>query len=212
MLSVRFIVRQMKDRFTARARGRPHVLRQRRALLAARTFDVDQGVPFEREELRIRARSSTAPRPDGSSTAALRSAPALDAVNWVQEGMTLDDAGSAPPGMCRDRRDARFISTRRDGDIYAARAFLTSDSADARASSRTPWQRRGARPRAAQSRGPGRDRRAPGRRAQAASAPFTLHGATMAEAAGGFSRSWASRLHARAVDVARSLMRAKITG
>jgi RNA polymerase sigma factor for flagellar operon FliA len=184
------------------------------ALIAARTYDPDQGVRFERwASLKIRATIIDNLRVQADLPRRLYGRlRALEATLWAEEGVALDDPGSAPPGSAA-AADAR-ISDRLAAmaTAYAAGAFLASDDGtldsleDSRATPEEELAREQLKQqiRAAVAERPDAERELLER--------YYFRGATMAEASGGLSRSWASRLHARALSgLARSLQRAKIT-
>ena len=183
------------------------------ALLAARTYDAGRGVPFDRwAALKIRGAIIDGLRAESDLPRRLyRKLRALEAVNWAQEGIGLDDATGAPAG-CAVAADARI------GDrlaamatAYAAGALLSRDRAtleaieDERGTPEEELAREElkAAVRAAIAERPDTER--------ALLERYYYDEATMAEASGGLSRSWASRLHARAISgVAKSLLRSKI--
>jgi len=210
----RVVVHQMKTELALHARIDDLTsFANEGGLVAARSYDPDQGVSFDRwASLKIRGAiidglriQTDLPR---RLYARLR---ALDAVNWTQEGIVLDEAASPPPGSAQiadQRLDDRLAAM---ATAYAAGAFMArgDQTLDALQDTReTPeeelaHQQLQAAVRAAIAERPDDERVLLER--------YYFTGATMSEAAGGLSRSWASRLHARAIaGVARSLMRSKI--
>jgi RNA polymerase sigma factor for flagellar operon FliA len=208
------VVRQMKAQLASHARADDLTsLGNEGALTAARTFDPDQGVAFERwARLKIHGAIIDGLRVQADLPRRLYDRlRALEAANWAHEGLVLDDAGAAPPGSAgaadakiKDRLAAMATA-------YAAHIFRTSD-AQTRDALRDPHptpedevarEELKAAVRFAVAERPDDERELLER--------YYFHGKTMAEASGGLSRSWASRLHARAISgVARSLMRSKI--
>jgi RNA polymerase sigma factor for flagellar operon FliA len=210
----RIVVFQMKKELAPHARADDLTsFANEGALLAARSYDPDQGVAFDRwAALKIRGAILDGLRAQADLPRRLyERLRALDAVNWLQEGMALDDAASPPPGSAEfadQRIEDRLASM---ATAYAARAFMASDNQTLE-SIRDPqgnpeeelaYQELLAAVRAAVTERPDDER--------ALLERYYFGGANMSEASGGLSRSWASRLHARAIaGVARSLLRAKI--
>jgi RNA polymerase sigma factor FliA len=178
------------------------------ALIAARTYDAGYGVPFQRWAiLKIRAAMIDALRSEADLPRRLyERLRALDAAGSVAEGIALDDAGAAPPGSAA-AADARM------GDrlaamatAYAAGLLMARDSKTLESiqdvglipDEELAREELKAAIRAAVREQPERER--------ALLERYYFEGTTMSEAAGGLSRSWASRLHARAIGgVAASL-------
>ena len=181
------------------------------ALGAARTYDPALGVPFSRwATLKIRGAILDGLRGDADLPRRLHAQiRARDAVHVGHEGSALGDGGSALAGgaaAADSRLDDRLATM---ATAYAAGALFASDDAtlgslaDTRG---TPEEQLG------------RERLRAAIRVAIAGRPqderallerYYFGGMTMSEASGGLSRSWASRLHARAIrGVARSLRRA----
>ncbi len=186
------------------------------ALAAARTFDPGQGVPFERwAALKIRGAILDALRVETDLPRRLyRRLRALEAENAAQEGLALDDAGTAPPGSAA-AADAR-ISDRLAAmaTAYAAGSLMVrgDETLESLKDGRDTPEEEVAR----------EELRAAIRAAIAEHAwskertlleqRYYFGDVSMAEASGGLSRSWACRLHARAIGgVARSLQKAKVS-
>jgi RNA polymerase sigma factor for flagellar operon FliA len=210
------VVWEMKDRLAAHARADDLTsFGNEGALLAGRTFDPDFGVPLE-SWARMKIRQAII---DGLRVQAdlprrmYKQLRALEAAHAAAEGLLLDEAGSPPPGSAA-AADARI------GDrlaamaaAYAAGTLMARDPAtmdalaDGRGSAEEELAREElkAKVRAAIAERPEAER--------ALLEQYYFEEKTMAEASGGLSRSWASRLHARALNgVARSLMKAKVSG
>ena len=212
---VPIIVWQLKEHLAAHARRDDLTsYGNEGALVAARTYDADQGVRFERwASMKIRGTIIDTLRVQTDLPRRLYDRlRALEAANWAAEGLAFDDAGSAPPGSA-GAADAR-ISDRlvAMATAYAAGALLTADDdrleslQDARGTPEEELAREQLRAqiRAAIAERPDDERLLLER--------YYFGDATMAEASGGLSRSWSSRLHSRALaGVARSLQRAKVT-
>ncbi len=185
------------------------------ALIAARTYDADLGVPFDRwARLKIRGAIFDRLRVEADLPRRLyRRLRALEAVHSAEEGMMLDDPGSPPPesagaadARIRDRLAAMATA-------YAAGTLMARDTETLGAlqdPQGTPEdelarEQMKAAIRAAVAERPEAERTLLER--------YYFEERTMAEASGGLSRSWSSRLHARAIaGVARSLMKAKVSG
>jgi RNA polymerase sigma factor for flagellar operon FliA len=214
LVLVRIVVHQMKSELALHARIDDLTsYGNEGALVAARTYDVDQGVSFDRwATLKIRGAIIDGLRVQTDLPRRLyERLRALDAVNWTQEGIVLDDAGSPPPGSAQaaDQRIEDRLAAM--ATAYAARVFMANDQEtlealrDSRGTPEEELAREQLRAavRSAIAERPDDERTLLER--------YYYGGATMAEASGGLSRSWSSRLHARAIaGVARSLMRAKI--
>lgn len=184
------------------------------ALRAGRTYDVDQGVRFD-AWARVKIRGAIL---DGLRVQAdlprrlygrLR---ALEAANQAEEGMLLDEPGAAPPGSAgaADARIADRLAAM--ATAYAAGALMARDEEtldtlqDVRGTPEDELAREQLKAsiRAAIAERPEAERTLLER--------YYFEEKTMAEASGGLSRSWSSRLHARAISgVAKSLMRAKVS-
>jgi RNA polymerase sigma factor FliA len=211
---VPFIVKQMKEQFVPRARGDDlGSFGNEGALVAARSFEADRGVPFDRwATLKIRGAIIDGLRVQADLPRRLYDQlRALEAVNWAQEGMALDDAGASPPGSAGaadahlSDRLAAMAAAYAAGSLMARDDKTLESLRDSRATPEEELAREQlkAAVRAAVSERPAEER--------ALLERYYFGDATMAEASGGLSRSWASRLHARAISgVARSLLKAKL--
>jgi RNA polymerase sigma factor for flagellar operon FliA len=208
------IVAQMKQHLVAHARKDDlGSFGNEGALAAGRTFDPDLGVPFERwATLKIRGAIIDGLRVQADLPRRLYARiRALEALNSAQEGMAHEDAGAAPPGSAAaaDARIADRLAAM--ATAYAAGALLASDDAtleSLRDSRGTPEEQLAREELRAAIRQAVAERPEPER---ALLERYYFGDATMAEAAGGLSRSWASRLHARAISGrARSLQKAKL--
>jgi RNA polymerase sigma factor for flagellar operon FliA len=184
------------------------------ALLAGRTYDPGYGVPFERwARIKIRQAIFDGLRVQSDLPRRLyQRLRALEAAHSAEEGLILDAAGTAPPGSAA-AADAR-ISDRLAAmaTAYAAGSLMARDDttlgkvADPHESAEQELAREElkAQVRAAIAERPEAER--------VLLEQYYFEEKTMAEASGGLSRSWASRLHARAISgVARSLMKAKFS-
>ncbi len=208
------IVRQMKDHLALHARRDDLTsFGNEGALIAARTYDPDYGVPFDRwatlkvrgaiidglrvqtdlprrlyDRLRARCGRGLGGRRDDARRPRVRS---------PRERGRRRHEDRRPP-----RRHGRRLRRRR---VHGARR---RDTRVDRGHARDAGGR--ARPPGVEGRSPRRHRRASGDDERMLLERYYFQDATMAEAAGGLSRSWASRLHARAISgVARSLARAR---
>jgi RNA polymerase sigma factor for flagellar operon FliA len=183
------------------------------ALAAARTFDAGLGVPFDRWAiLKIRGSIVDALRTETDLPRRLYTRlRALDALNTTQEGLALDEALSAPPGsaVAADARLSDRLAAM--ATAYAAGSLMVRGEAalamirDEGESPEEELQREQLKAtlRSAIDERPAQERNLLER--------YYFDGLSMSEASGGLSRSWASRLHARAIDgVARSLSKAKV--
>jgi RNA polymerase sigma factor for flagellar operon FliA len=181
------------------------------ALAAARTYDAGHGVPFA-SWARIRIRGAII---DGLRTEAdlprrlydrLR---AIEAASFAHEGLELDDAGMVAP-LSPQAADARIedrltaMATAYAAGLLMARDKETLETIeDGRGTPEEELAREELKAtiRAAVAERPEAERVLLER--------YYFDEMTMAEASGGLSRSWASRLHARAIGgVARSLRKA----
>jgi len=182
------------------------------ALVAGRTYDPDFGVPFSWwATLKIRGAILDGLRDEADLPrrlyARLR---ALEALNFVQGGLAPNDGRSAPAGSAA-AADARLedrlaaMATAYAAGALIARGDATRSLMD---SCDSPEEQLG------------REQLRAAIRVAIAGRPeeerallerYYFGGMTMSEASGGLSRSWASRLHARAIrGVAGSLRRAKV--
>lgn len=180
-------------------------------LSAARSFDPDRGVPFRRwAALRVRGAMIDAVRQSGQIPKRVyRKLRALQAAEQVREGVSEDDAAE-PPAEAR-AADAKLDDQLGTAAMAAALAFLSMRSSEAleraKDPDRSPESSVGhaqllARIKAAIMERPEQERHL-----------LTRHyfdDVTFEEAAReiGLSKSWASRLHARAIEaIARSMKR-----
>jgi RNA polymerase sigma factor for flagellar operon FliA len=184
------------------------------ALVAGRTYDPAFGVPFNRwATLKIRGAIFDGLRGEADLPRRLHARiRALLAANSAQEGFADDDGGAAPllsAAAADARLDDRLASI---ATAYAAGAlFARGDPTLGSLADGGPTpeeelenEQLTAAIRAAVAERPEGERTLLER--------YYFAGMTMSEASGGRSRSWASRLHARAIrGVARSLRRANGT-
>jgi RNA polymerase sigma factor for flagellar operon FliA len=181
------------------------------ALAAGRTYDADHGVPFNRwASLKIRGAIIDGLRADSQLSrrmhARLR---ALEAANWTNEGMVLEEATSTPGSAgaadaCITDRLAAMATAYATGMMMVRDEETLESLRDVRGTPEEELAREElkASVRAAIAERPEAERLLLER--------YYFEGASMGVASGGLSRSWASRLHARAIDgVAKSLQRAR---
>jgi RNA polymerase sigma factor for flagellar operon FliA len=180
------------------------------ALVAGRTYNTDLGVPFSRwATLKIRGAILDGLRGEGELPRRLYARiRALEAVNLVQEGLAQDDGPSAPAGS------AAAADARLDDRLAAMATAYTAGTLIARGEARLRSLRDS---RDSPEEQLGREQLRAAIRVAVAGRPqderallerYYFGGMTMSEASGGLSRSWASRLHARAIrGVAGSLRR-----
>ncbi|MGO8994490.1 MAG: sigma-70 family RNA polymerase sigma factor [Polyangiaceae bacterium] len=183
------------------------------ALTAARTYDAGFGVPFNRwASLRIRGSIVDGLRADAELPRRLHERlRALAAASSAHEGCVLDDAGSpvdnaaGADAKIGDRLAA--MATAYAAGVLMARDDETLESIrDLRGTPEEELSRAQlkAAVRAAIAERPEAERVLLER--------YYFDGATLTEASGGLSRSWSSRLHARAIEgVSKTLARARIT-
>jgi RNA polymerase sigma factor FliA len=182
------------------------------ALTAGRTYDPGYGLWFERwAALKIRGAIIDGLRGESSLPRRLhQQLRAIEAALWAHEGSVLDQAGSTAASAeaadaCIDDRLAAMAAA------YATGALLSRDQATLEAiedERGTPEEELAREELKAAVRGAIAERPDAER---ALLERYYFSDATMAEASGGLSRSWASRLHARAIGgVAKSLLRGKV--
>jgi RNA polymerase sigma factor for flagellar operon FliA len=182
------------------------------ALTAARSYDAGYGVPFNHwATLKIRGAIVDGLRAESTLSRRLhQQLRAIEAAIWAHEGSVLDEAGS--DSTTAEAADARI------GDrlaamasAYAAGALLARDREtlesieDPRGTPEEELAREETKAfiRAAIAERPEAERVLLER--------YYFSDSTMVEASGGLSRSWASRLHARAIGgVAKALLRGKV--
>ena len=185
-------------------------------LAAARSFDPDRGIPFRRwAALRIRGAMIDAARQGGNlPKRAYRKLRALQAADLVGEAAN-EETAAAPPATA-EAADQRLTDQLASAAMAAALGFLAMQAGEAleRAEDpdRSPESSVGraqllARIRAAIEERPEQERTLL-LRYYFEDVPFEETAREL-----GLSKSWASRLHARAIEgVARSLKRAKVGG
>jgi RNA polymerase sigma factor FliA len=182
------------------------------ALTAARSYDAGYVVPFNRwAALKIRGAIIDGLRAESSLSRRLHhQLRAIEAAIWAHEGSVLDEAGSE--SATAEAADARI------GDrlaamatAYAAGTLLTRDRdtlesiEDPRGTPEEELAREETKAcvRAAIAERPDAER--------ALLERYYFSDTTLVEASGGLSRSWASRLHTRAIGgVAKTLLRGKV--
>jgi RNA polymerase sigma factor for flagellar operon FliA len=207
------IVESVRAQFTLRLdHGELRSFGHEGAVVAARTYDAALGTAFTWwASLRIRAAIFDGLRATGSLPRSLvRRLRALQAANGTSMGLLLDHAGSTPNGAkAADARISDHLAAM--ATAYAAGSLFTSsegflhDVRDERESPEEHAQREELRTavRAAIAERPEHERTLLER--------FYYDGVTLSEAAGGVSRAWASRLHARALEgVAKTLVRKRV--
>jgi RNA polymerase sigma factor for flagellar operon FliA len=215
---VDIIARQMRRQFGSHANFDDLVSQGRETLLAAaRSFDPDRGVPFRRwANLRIRGGMIDGIRQSGNVPKRVyRKLRALQAADLVREA-TNEDQASAPAPATPEAADAALGDQLGSAAMAMALGFLSmrqNEALDqAKDPEHSPESNVGhaqimARLRAAIDERPEQERRL-----------LTRHyfdDVTLEEAGAelGLSKSWASRLHARAIEgVARAMKRERIEG
>ena len=212
---VDILARQLRRQFGPHAHVDDLASQGREALLAAaRSFDPDRGVPFRRwANLRVRGAMIDSMRSQGNLPRRVyRKLRAVQAADLAYEG-TAEDAAGAPPAT-PEAADAKLSDQLGTAAMAMALSFLTMKSGDAldhaRDESESPEQavsraELATAIRAAVAERPEAERRLIER--------HYFDDVTFEEAARelGLSKSWASRLHARAIEaVGRSLKRTRV--
>jgi RNA polymerase sigma factor for flagellar operon FliA len=210
---VPMIVTQMKEHLNMQARRDDLTsFANEGALRAGRTFDPERGVPFVRwATLKIRGAIVDGLRVDGSFSRRFYMEIRAFEARTVTREERAHEGGELPRSSDAGAADVRLGGTLAAiATAYAMGCFMASDDAtleslqDHRDSpeEELAHEELKAAVRAAIRERPADERHLLER--------YYFDGATMADAAGGLSRSWASRLHARALcGVMRSLGKAK---
>jgi RNA polymerase sigma factor for flagellar operon FliA len=211
------LARQMRRQFGPLVSVDDLASQGREALLAAaRSFDPARGVPFRRwANLRIRGAMIDAMRKNGGLPKRVyRKLRAAQAAELVYENAAEEDA--AAPADSPEAADAKLSDQLGTAAMAMALGFLTMRRGDAIDDARdpdaSPESRVGHaelmdRIRAAIAARPADERRLIER--------HYFEGATFEEAARelGLSKSWASRLHTRAIEaIARAMRRSRVSG
>jgi RNA polymerase sigma factor FliA len=214
---VEILARQLRRQFGPHVQVDDLTSQGREALLnAARSFDPDRGVPFRRwANLRIRGAMIDAVRSQGNLPRRVyRKLRALQAADRVHETAAEEDASS--PAATPEAADARIGDQLATAAMAMALNFLTMKSGDA--------LDRAAHPGENAEEAVGHAELMAAVRAAIAERPEVertllerhyFQDVTFEEVARdlGLSKSWASRLHTRAIEgVTRALKRARIDG
>lgn len=212
---VDMLARSMRRQFGSYVQVDDLASQGREALLvAARSFDPDRGVPFRRwAALRVRGAMIDSVRQSGNLPKRVyRKLRALQAAEQVREGASEEEA-AAPPGTA-ESADAMLEDQLGTAAMAAAMAFLSMRSSEALEYARDPDHSPESNVRDAQLLE--RIKEAIAQRPEQERHLLMRHyfeDVTFEEAARelGLSKSWASRLHTRAIEaVARSLKRARV--
>jgi RNA polymerase sigma factor for flagellar operon FliA len=207
------IVESVRARVTSRLdHGELRSFGNEGAVVAARTYDAALGTAFTWwASLRIRAAIVDGLRATGTLPRSLvRRLRAIEAANGTSLGLRLHHAGSTPYGArAADARISDHLAAMATayaaGSLFASNDGFIHDIQDERESPEEHAEREELRAavRAAIADRPDQERTLLER--------FYYDGVTLSEAAGGISRAWASRLHARALEgVAKALLRHRV--
>jgi RNA polymerase sigma factor for flagellar operon FliA len=209
--------RQMRRQFGSRLQADELASHGREALLAAaRTFDPDRQVPFRRwATLRVRGAMLDAARQSGGLPKRVyRKLRAIEAADLIHEASNEENAANPPPNA--DAADAKLSDQLATAAMAMAMGFLSMRRGEALEQAQDPD--RSPESSVGHAELIERIRSAIAERPDQERALLMRHyfdDVTFEEAAKelGLSKSWASRLHARAVEgLARSLRRSRIDG